>query len=322
MDELLAKLVSYFDSLGIGLVDIEPELIERRLPIFVSAPYRAYYGQIFHSRYLFFIARGENQPLPDQIIAQVEVVKKRYPDSLVLVFQNCSKEFCRLLVKAGISFVVPGRQLFIADKFLMFQEDKFQKNENPAQSYFSPWAQVILLYYLLHKENENILQFQTLLADLKINKVYLSRSAKELERANLAKICANGRNKFLLFDGDRKKTWQSALPYLSSPVAKKVRIESINGDFLYAGISALSEYTNLNDDPSKCFAAYKGNFVFDKGKVTSFSGDYIELWKYDPALLAPYRNCVDKLSLYLSLRKEEDPRIKSELDDMMRNFPW
>ena len=88
-----------------------------------------------------------------------------------------------------------------------------------------------------------------------------------------------------------------------------------------AGISALAEYGNLNDDPEQTTALYSRDF--DKSIPTfEYSGHHLELWRYNPRLLCGKDSVVDKLSLYLSLKEDEDPRVKDELSRMMEEFQW
>ncbi len=41
-----------------------------------------------------------------------------------------------------------------------------------------------------------------------------------------------------------------------------------------------------------------------------------------PSLLCESSGSIDKLSLYLSLKKEHDPCVKCELSKMMEEFQW
>lgn len=47
----------------------------------------------------------------------------------------------------------------------------------------------------------------------------------------------------------------------------------------------------------------------------------LEIWYYDPTLLNG-RNTVDNLSLFLSLREEQDERTQLALKELMENFKW
>ena len=45
----------------------------------------------------------------------------------------------------------------------------------------------------------------------------------------------------------------------------------------------------------------------------------MELWKYRPIFKD---GIVDKLSLFLALKDNPDPRVQSELSDMMETVEW
>ena len=47
----------------------------------------------------------------------------------------------------------------------------------------------------------------------------------------------------------------------------------------------------------------------------------IEVWRYDPDLLAK-NGVIDPLSLYLSIRANDDERIQIELKDLMNSIKW
>lgn len=47
----------------------------------------------------------------------------------------------------------------------------------------------------------------------------------------------------------------------------------------------------------------------------------IESWAYDPALLSD-GECVDELSLCLSLADSPDERIQQQVDKLLEDFPW
>ena len=75
---------------------------------------------------------------------------------------------------------------------------------------------------------------------LKMNKVYVSRSAAEIEAFNLALITRNGCSKSLLFDCNAQNLWRKVHPLMRSPVQRTVRLPSAPNDALLAGISALN----------------------------------------------------------------------------------
>lgn len=322
MNSLLDKLPSYVKSLGFEMGAAFPESIGEKVPMFVSAPYEAFRSEVLGTERLLMVAKHEILPTPAQIVSQARILSEHCALPPLFIFPDGSKEFCRSLIQAKLPFIIPDKQFFIPESAIFIREDKFLRKPLKIKTFFSPWAQVFLLYHLLHKENGNELPFQVLLSGLGANKVYISRNAKELEKFGVAEIAASGRNKRLVFSSDRRSIWENALEYMTSPVFQKVRIERIPSDFLLAGISALSEYSNLNDDPDRTFAVYGRHFVDKEENCLEFQGTYVELWKYDPKLLAGDNGCVDKLSLYLSLKDNPDPRVNGELNDMMEAIEW
>ena len=81
-----------------------------------------------------------------------------------------------------------------------------------------------------------------------------------------------------------------------------------------ASVSALSRYTMLNDDETttyaidfQTFSACKSDFSF----LNPIEGRYrIEVWNYSP--IPSEKETVDKLSLALSMKDYDDPRIEKE----------
>ncbi len=47
----------------------------------------------------------------------------------------------------------------------------------------------------------------------------------------------------------------------------------------------------------------------------------MEIWRYSPNLFAE-QAVVDRLSLYLSLKENQDERVEAALEDMMREMQW
>jgi hypothetical protein len=48
----------------------------------------------------------------------------------------------------------------------------------------------------------------------------------------------------------------------------------------------------------------------------------IERWKYDPTLLAPDSQVVDRLSLYLSMQHDHDERTQAALTELLEQMQW
>ena len=75
----------------------------------------------------------------------------------------------------------------------------------------------------------------------------------------------------------------------------------------------------MNDDPIKTFAVYGKAFDIKNAEILEYDGSFLELWKYRPIITD---GTVDKLSLFLALKDDPDPRVESELADMMEAIEW
>ena len=319
MERFLKKLQLYLASLGIAAENIEEALFARQLPLFASAPYKIYTASVLYRKYVLAIAANEVLPPPEQITIQKGMFEEFSHLSVLFVFPNATKEFCRSLIANGIAFVVPGKQCFLPGEMVSLNEKKFASPGAPKRENLSPPAQMVFLYCLLGARKDQGISFHDLISHLELNKVYVSRAAKELEMFKLAEITVNKRSKSLIIDADRQALWRRAQDFLINPVHKKIRIKYPPPDLPLAGISALSEYSNLNDNSTKTVAVYKKYFDAKNIEVLEYEGVYLELWKYRPIT----RNgVVDKLSLYLTLKDDPDPRVSSELADMMEALEW
>lgn len=322
MNQEYTKLMQYLASLGGDMTFLQNESLETTCPLSVSLRYDAAKAVLFDKPRLLLFFRGATSPNPDQIQNHVHILAEVYSLPMLFVFQEASREFCISLIKKRLPFIIPKRQCYIPDALITLNEKAFRKTPQRKIESLSPFAQVVFLYYLLHKELPDSVPFQQIINGLHtISKVYVTRAVQEISAINLATITSNGKSKSIHFESSRKELWEQAQPYLRSPVIKHVRVETELSCLPLAGISALSEYSNLNDDAEQIYALHSRDF--DKSLPTyEFSGQKLELWRYDPRLLCENSGSVDKLSLYLSLKDEHDPRVKGELSKMMEEFQW
>lgn len=115
------------------------------------------------------------------------------------------------------------------------------------------------------------------------------------------------------------------MPYFVSPVKKIVYSDEVGGDSFYiGGVSALSHYSFLNADDQITLAIWErdyvsGNYSFSEWESSDFKYK-IEIWKYSPEMKIGQQGYVDRLSLYLSLREDKDPRVEKELENIIREI--
>jgi hypothetical protein len=158
----------------------------------------------------------------------------------------------------------------------------------------------------------------------------MTRAFDELESAGIGEHSILGKERHLHFPETGRPLWERVLPYLNTPVRKRLYVDSSleTGNGNLAGQSALSRYTMLAEPKVAVFA-----FSADEWRVRMQSDKIleltlpepaaleIELWKYSPAQFA-HEGKVDRLSLYLSLKDKTDERVQSALDALLGGMEW
>jgi len=139
-----------------------------------------------------------------------------------------------------------------------------------------------------------------------------------------------GKEKSLNFLAHGKQLWEKAIPLLRSPVREVWFTDELppQGTSVEAGYSALAEYTMLSETKQKTWAIGKESFHYLKaqGNFTSLHPEYgenkLEVWIYNPLALTNNGKQADKLSLYLSIKQNDDERVARALNDLLNEMTW
>ena len=153
-----------------------------------------------------------------------------------------------------------------------------------------------------------------------------------LEDVGLCQKIQNGqRSKVVHFELKGKELWDKAQNVLLSPVENLIYCDDIRLDAEYpvCGINALAHYTMLNPDreqmmmmTSKEYRAVKSADAMENPNI--YDGNYIiEVWKYPVVSKIGEKNqWVDRLSLVLTLREDDDPRVEKEVERIISKQKW
>jgi len=158
----------------------------------------------------------------------------------------------------------------------------------------------------------------------------ITKVKDEFEAAEICQIVRNGRSTAFNFTATGRDLWKRVAPHLTSPVKKTrwVNWSKPAAPALLGGMSALSERTLIAAERLPTFAltltAYQD--LLERGTMVGCreaesATACIEIWSYDPHLLGDDR-MVDPLSLYLSLRSNEDERVQQQLNRLIEEIKW
>ena len=313
------ELRIYMKRLGLAFRETEAKAVVSGLPLYISAAYDWVRAELDGRRMLLAVAKQRDVD-PAEVVSMWAVMRKALGESVVLVLPPEGEDYCLALVKGGMNFIMPGARMRLQGG----KEIVTKRNTGYAyapQGRMSIAAQQIVLWYLL-KGRDGRIPFVELTDGLGILKSQVSMAATELERLNLARIDRAWKSHGLVFDVSKADVWNKSLPLMATPVLRRMRMCEVPKGLPHAGILALSEMSMLESDAVGTYAISRRDKRVKGLEGSRYEGDYVQIWKYDPAKFSSVPDRVDPLSLYLSLKDDPDPRVQGELKAVMGEMKW
>ena len=275
---------------------------------------------------LLFVEPKKGNPTPKVCLLTSNRLAELYGLPVVFILQpGPTYERTRLMDK-GVYFVMSDQYAFLP----MLVASEKSSNRVPAKV-LSPVAQYLLLFHLQVKSIEGLSAREIApLVPYSYESVTLGLTCLT-DVGLVEKIKAGQRSKVVHFMEKGRELWNKAQPYLTNPVDRRFYCDEMNGQYTYPEccINALSHYSRLNPDEERMLAMTQkeynglnsqGTFV----RQNLYDGNYmIEVWKYQPIIqFEDDKAYVDKLSLVLSLKADEDPRVEGELEYIIERMVW
>lgn len=235
----------------------------------------------------------------------------------VMMFDQLASYERNRYIEQGVYFVVSGKYVFLPF-FLINAKDSAPINKERLQ----PAAQYLLLYHLQHKSLEGC-TLSDMEKLLPYNYLAISRAVRQLEVTYLVDVdVSNNGTKRIHFEKEGKQLWVVAEPLMQNPIKSVWYADEEVAQGVVGGINALSHYSALNPERMQTKVIHEPEFR--KAKETGalpdlniLDGDTrIEVWKYPPVIEKEV-GFVDRLSLVLSLREDDDPRVEKEIELMI-----
>lgn len=265
---------------------------------------------------LLLVAKGEVDYTNVQrrkISERIESVK-HIP--AVFYFDNLLTYERDRLVEQGVYFIVADKFAFVPTLIINRLSTKSEIKE-----LFYPSTQYILLYHL-QIESLDGLSLKELEDKVPYKYKTIAKSIKQLEVLGLVRL-EGSRNKKLVFELSGKELWNRASANLIDPIKSIEYTSDVFPEGDIGGISALSHYSMLapEDVPTRVLSVeWLRERKSSIPELLSFEDTQrIEIWKYPPLGTSGY---VDKLSLFLTLKDDNDPRVEKEIEIMMNDIKW
>jgi len=284
-----------------------------------SLRYRFYSGRFKDFDFVAAVPKYAKHETPRVLSKRRTALEKAFHRNVAFVFDHLLFYERDRLIQRGVFFIVPGKYVFFP---ILLMNAMDSESPYKSTSTLLPPAQSLLLWHM-QKSPLNGMSMNEIAGITGMTQSSVSRALTQLNSCGIVSMEKHAdRTKTVSFVNAGKELWDMALPHLFSPVIQTWHCDSLNaGEWPKGGISALSHYSMLAPDPEDTLVMTREQF---KAAKQSFIGlnrldgnIIIEVWKYAPLVEDGY---VDKLSLYLTLKEDLDPRVEKELEIMLNKL--
>lgn len=298
-------------------------------PIALSNRYEFLYMQVKGSR--FFLIQEKREGSFETLLSQLDIIKKTQKNC-VLIFKKLSDEKKKILLKANISYIDYKQNFFIPEFGLLFSKD----SPHTVKRQFLPSEQKVFIVLLLSRKSLSITELSDI-ADISIPSIY--RAVKFFREMKWIELV----NQHVIFKHSKKETFKEIEECLINPITSKIYIHRddfeklknslyhskkeniyITGDNALA-LSTMLSYSQNNLQYAMVKSDYKNlqkSLKIEDMTYKVFDSVELELWKYRPVVMSDNRfieynysiqeELIDPISLYISKKDDEDPRIEEE----------
>lgn len=286
----------------------------------------------------FLLIKEKREGSLETLVNQASYLKEKTGLDFILVFTQCSERQKSDLLYARIPFMDYKKNFFIPEMGLLLQPSK----QLMKKTHFVPSEQLILIHLLLSKNSEIDISQLAETTSLSIPTIY--RVLKKFIQNEW--VVSNRIN--YIFVKSREAIFEEAEDYLFNPIKRSVYLDIKMVDNLrwtlkkksleewkVSNVTALSNISRLANNEGY-YAISKQVFnQLDKERKIKYIQDKIsdwtvlEIWEYEPCgfnytwhqwqnkLFAPdEEQMIDPISLYLSLKENDDIRIEDEVEHL------
>ena len=279
------------------------------LPMVITGAFELLVGELYGKQVLFAQDKtGTYSPM--QLKKVASLIGEKLGIESVFVFEQISGYNQTRLIQQQVNFIVIGKSMYMPGLLIDMRPVRLAFDQ---QSKMPATAQLIVLYHL---ECEMIVEQRMVdIAErMGVSYATCNKAITWLRGHGLAIETKEGKQKLISLGEDKGEVWKKALEYMYSPVERVMYTDKEVG--LLSGYNALAAYSQLVRTDEKVYAwAEKIPAAFSQEE----NAVQVQIWRYDPKVLSR-TGVVDPLSLYLTLRGDEDERVSWELEEMVREI--
>lgn len=288
------------------------------IPTAIGASFKFYNAHLLNTPVTFAFCKKSSDISPAQLQKQMQIIERRLNTTVIAILDDVASYNLQRLVAQRVNFIVPQKQMFIPS--LLLNLKKARNTGEDIKTQMTPIAQCIVLYHLQISSLAGM-DLKGLMSVFGISYSTANRAVRWLKSQNIIST-TGAKEKKISIDIDKKALWTKALPFFTNPIEKVLRTDATIPELMKSGVNALSSYSMINEEDREHYATCKEVLKsLDIEVDKNYGENVIEIWRYNPGILSK-SGVVDRLSLYLSLKDNEDERIQIELDNMINEIKW
>lgn len=228
------------------------------------------------------------------------------------------------LLDEGIPFVVLGKQVYLP--FMGYLLSDSCGREIAPVHLISFLTQKLILTAIY--DDWKTVTVSEAAARLDVSKMSVSRCFDEIEYLHIDILGKKGKSRAITVPSDKKYLWEQLQHVLRNPVIARYKLSEDIHLTKKAGISALCEYTMLNDNEYPTYAVTKKELSVAgiKNRKVINKGEDIGCEVIELGYFIDFRqmSLQDPLSVLLSLTDEEnqDERVEMSINEMLGEYVW
>ena len=318
------KIISIFQSF---YINVSVEKIALTLPI--SFEKRFQYAKMKFNKESFLLIKEKRRGSLNSFVTQARTMGRKASMDVILVFTKLSDNEKKQLLQARVPFVDFKGNLFFPPLGLAL-------NANGDVEVFkelTPSEQLTWIAFLLTKGQKVVdVDLLSQITGLPNSTIY--RCLRTFKTLNWL----NKPNKLYTYTASKKELFLKSESFLFNPIKKRLLLSDFDlkkiqtdSRLLYGGTYALSYLTFLaesDENSSYVISLRQFNKLSLPLSQHVLEGKVLEIWRYSPFVSEFWndfkenqdRQFVDPISLYLTLKDDDDPRVEEEIEVLKSNI--
>lgn len=239
-----------------------------------------------------------------------------------LCLENLTALQRRNLVESHTPFISLSQQVYLPFWGCSFHEQF--KTPPPVADKMAPGTQLVFLY-LYYRQGADPVNLTQIAKDLFLSKATCTRAINDLLTSGLIAQNVEGTRKWITLAYGQPEFLKKGYARLKSPIERILYVKTsapIEGQVV-SGIRALAQQSMIGANEhdgaiavsKKDAARIPADDICTEQYFGDFGGSIVEVWSYDPAILAE-NMCVDDISLLLGMENDPNERVQMCLDNI------